>query len=155
MVMESMNGDIEKTERRRITMSSVSTASGLNKRFEYMKTNKNRQFYEAVVVHNLPSADNPNIKMWMEYALSTNTRVRNITGLIEKYISIKGKRCLDVGCAYGGMLIAMAERGAFPVGIDICEDYLELAKANFADNNREPHVYRKDITDTGDLECFF
>lgn len=124
------------------------------KRFRYMMTDKNNQFYEAIVVHNLPRADNPNIKMWMEYALSTNTRGRNITGLLEKYINIKDKNCLDVGCAYGGMLIAMAEKGAAATGIDICEDFLRLAQANFTDNNIKLPVYVKDITNIKDIECF-
>lgn len=48
-------------------------------------------------------------------------------------LDFKGKRVLDVGCAYGSHTIEMAKQGATVVGIDISNKWLELAEINARD----------------------
>jgi 2-polyprenyl-3-methyl-5-hydroxy-6-metoxy-1,4-benzoquinol methylase len=45
-------------------------------------------------------------------------------------IDLKGKRVLDVGCAYGAFTIEFAKLGCHVVGIDVNEKWLKLAEAN-------------------------
>jgi 2-polyprenyl-3-methyl-5-hydroxy-6-metoxy-1,4-benzoquinol methylase len=45
-------------------------------------------------------------------------------------LDLRGKRVLDVGCAYGGFSIAMAKAGAQVIGIDINPRFIDYARAN-------------------------
>lgn len=92
--------------------------------------------------------NDPRLKMYADFALSANDRGRKVADTIEKCTKISGKRFLDVGCAYGGFLVAFAEHGANEViGIDVDEQLLKLAEANFLDNNLNPLYYNADILD--------
>lgn len=46
-------------------------------------------------------------------------------------IDWRGKRVLDVGCAYAAFTIELAKLGAEVVGIDISQKWLELGKNQF------------------------
>jgi 2-polyprenyl-3-methyl-5-hydroxy-6-metoxy-1,4-benzoquinol methylase len=66
--------------------------------------------------------------IWFEYAYSTLGRGRNTLQKINEMIPLKGKNYLDVGCAYGGFLVAARELGAKRVyGIDVNDSLLEFA----------------------------
>lgn len=45
-------------------------------------------------------------------------------------IDFRGKKVLDVGCAYGSYSIELSHRGANVVGIDLSQKWLDLAVAN-------------------------
>lgn len=84
----------------------------------------------------------------VDFALNTNARGRQVVNIVRKYTPIKRKRFLDVGCAYGGFLVAFAEAGAKEVvGIDINEKLLKLARANASDNSINAIITRADILD--------
>jgi 2-polyprenyl-3-methyl-5-hydroxy-6-metoxy-1,4-benzoquinol methylase len=90
--------------------------------------------------------EDPLFKMYVSFALSANDRGRDAVGKLGKYTSIKGKRFLDVGCAYGGFLVAFAEQGASEVvGIDIDEKLLKLGCANVSDHNIEAKIIKQDL----------
>lgn len=73
-------------------------------------------------------------RMWVAFALSSNERGRVVVHEIQQYTKVRDKKCLDVGCAYGGFLAAFAASGAERVvGVDINRILLQLAAANLED----------------------
>ena len=60
-----------------------------------------------------------NVQAWRDYAARDIQRSREIVRQLRQRSPLRGKRVLDVGCGYGGMLIALAEQGAEAVGIEI------------------------------------
>jgi len=56
-------------------------------------------------------------------------RGREAAKQLQPWISIKGKRVLDVGCGYGGILLAMADAGAASIaGVEVDAERLHWAK---------------------------
>jgi glycosyltransferase involved in cell wall biosynthesis/2-polyprenyl-3-methyl-5-hydroxy-6-metoxy-1,4-benzoquinol methylase len=129
-------------------------AASIMQRFADLKTPRNRHFFRALAVHLAGSLDDPCLSMYFGFALSANDRGREAVGLIESIVPLAGKRALDVGCAYGGFLVALAERGAEPTGFDIDEALLALAEHNFRDVGRRYPVHRADVTLPADVAGF-
>jgi SAM-dependent methyltransferase len=92
--------------------------------------------------------------MYFEFALSANERGRKAAALIDSIMPLSGKRALDVGCAYGGFVVALDERGALPTGFDIDPQLLALAEHNFRDVGKRLPVYRADVTNPDDVARF-
>lgn len=68
-------------------------------------------------------------RTWAIYMLNAVERGRGVIGMLRDHGWREGIRFADVGCAYGGYLVAAAEAGATEVvGIDVDEDYLRLGK---------------------------
>ena len=124
------------------------------RRFDGLKTPHNRNFFHALAVHLAASHDDPCLPMYFEFALSANERGRKAANLIESIVPLAGKRTLDVGCACGGFLVALAECGAEPTGFDIDEALLALAEHNFRDVGRRYPVHRADVTNPADIAAF-
>lgn len=114
----------------------------------------NRSYFRALASHLAGLADDPCLPMYFQFALSANDRGRAVAELLSRHVQIAGKRHLDVGCAYGGFLIAFSERGAQSSGFDIDPTLLELGKANFVDSGRQPATYHKDVTRLQDIIGF-
>ena len=77
---------------------------------------------------------NPLQQMYVDFALSTTMRGREIQALVSPQVPLReGRRYLDVGCGYGGFLRAFAEAGFETVGIEIRANLAELSRANVAD----------------------
>lgn len=90
--------------------------------------------------------DDPLFRMYVSFAMSANDRGRDAARKLGKYTSIKGKRFLDVGCAYGGFLVAFAEQGASEVvGIDIDDSLLKLGRANVSDYDIKARIINQDL----------
>lgn len=68
----------------------------------------------------------------LSFPVSTNARGETLIDFIRATlrIDLKGMRCLDVGCAYGGFSLALAKAGAVVTGIDIAPGLLKYAEAN-------------------------
>jgi 2-polyprenyl-3-methyl-5-hydroxy-6-metoxy-1,4-benzoquinol methylase len=123
-------------------------------------TDQQKQFAKAlssfVGIDVTSEIKDPLKKMHVDFAMSTNDRGRYVAEIIENYIDIKNKRFLDVGCAYGGFLVAFAERGAADVvGIDINEGLLELARHNLSDNGIKANIMKADILEENLPEQIF
>lgn len=92
-------------------------------------------------------APTPTVQMWLDFALSSAERGRAAVGLLGGRQAVKGKRVLDVGCAYGGFLVAAAEAGARRVvGIDIDEGLLDLARLQLERHRRRSELLQLDVT---------
>lgn len=98
--------------------------------------------------------DDPTLPMHVEFALSANERGRRVADFLECRVPLAGKHTIDAGCAYGGFLVAMAERGARPQGIDVDASWLALARHNFADAGLDLPVHRADLTRPADIAPF-
>jgi len=87
------------------------------------------------------------VEMWLSFSLSSVERGRYAVDAMGGRPAVRGSRVLDVGCAYGGFLVAAAEAGARALtGIDISEDLLGLARLQLADNGVNADLHRIDIT---------
>ena len=91
---------------------------------------------------------NPTRRMHAEFQLSSILRGRNTVRSISELTTFTGKRVLDVGCAYGGFLVAAKEAGGKSVtGIDIGQHQLNLAKALLADYRCDAKLLCADVLD--------
>ena len=84
--------------------------------------------------------------VWSEFALSTNLRGSEVARKLRRYTKIRGKRYLDIGCAYGGYPIAFAAKGAEAVGIDINGHLLAVAAENVKDQRASVLLLERDVT---------
>jgi 2-polyprenyl-3-methyl-5-hydroxy-6-metoxy-1,4-benzoquinol methylase len=72
---------------------------------------------------------------WFEYAITTNTRGQWLVEQCARYLPQDARRFLDIGCGYGGVLVAFSKLELEVTGIDIDDDLLPLARANCLDHN--------------------
>jgi len=90
-----------------------------------------------------------NADQWSSYARREIQRGREIARLIRKRIPLAGRRALDVGCGYGGMLIVFAEQGAEAVGVEISEERARVGKKRLQDLGLEVDYRLDDICEPG------
>jgi SAM-dependent methyltransferase len=69
-----------------------------------------------------------NAEVWRRYARRDIQRGREIVRTIRQLMPLRGKRVLDVGCGYGGMMISMAEQGAKITGVEIDPERARMGK---------------------------
>lgn len=126
------------------------------KRFQRFLKSDNRHFHRAVCRHYQRDHESwPCLNLYFEYAMSTNDRGRVLAEKLAQYSEIAGKRYLDVGCAYAGFLVAMAERGAIETaGIDIDPRLLTLARANLKDQNLRAKIAQADLTKPEEIKSY-
>lgn len=111
-------------------------------------------FRGALLKYFKDSEGHPQYDVWLNYALSTNERGRELVKGLARFVpSLKGLRLLDIGSGYGGTSIAAAQEGAQAVGIEMGEAQLRLSKANLADNpGLTVEIHRMDAMDWSKLE---
>jgi SAM-dependent methyltransferase len=90
-----------------------------------------------------------NADKWSSYARREIQRGREIARLIRKRIPLAGRRALDVGCGYGGMLIVFAEEGAEAVGVEISEERARVGKQRLEDLGMQVDYRLDDICEPG------
>jgi SAM-dependent methyltransferase len=74
-----------------------------------------------------------NAGAWRSYAIREIQRGREIVRLVRQRIPLAGRRVLDVGCGYGGTLIAFAEQGARVVGVEVSEERARIGRKRLLD----------------------
>lgn len=74
-----------------------------------------------------------NAAVWRAYAWREIQRGREIARTIRHVTPLRGKRVLDVGSGYGGMLISMAEQGGDVIGIEIDPERTQMGRQRLAD----------------------
>jgi 2-polyprenyl-3-methyl-5-hydroxy-6-metoxy-1,4-benzoquinol methylase len=105
-------------------------------------------------IRDFEDVKDPMERMGLNFALSTIERGEAVKNLVSQYIQIEGKRYLDVGCAYGGFLVAFKKAGASEVvGVDIDPVLLVYCKALLQDHCLDVPSYQKDILEKGDIQA--
>ena len=90
-----------------------------------------------------------NAEVWRAYAWREIQRGREIVRMIRQVIPLRGKRVLDVGSGYGGMLISMAEQGAAITGIEIDPERARMGKQRLNELGLEVPYLEGDICEPG------
>jgi SAM-dependent methyltransferase len=90
-----------------------------------------------------------NVRAWRDYAARDIQRGREIVRQLRQRSPLRGKRVLDVGCGYGGMLIALAEQGADAVGIEIDAARSRVGDQRLRDLRLQVDWCQGDICDRG------
>jgi 2-polyprenyl-3-methyl-5-hydroxy-6-metoxy-1,4-benzoquinol methylase len=129
-------------------------AAEVSARFERFRTAENAGFYEALAAFKAFQVDNPALPMHFEYAVTANQRGRRAAERILRVAPLgrgglrrwRRPRVLDIGCAYGGFLVAFAERGASVTGIELDRRYLELAFVNLREQGVDGTLIEADAT---------
>ncbi len=88
-----------------------------------------QKFENLDEILNLPAPQS----VWFNFALSANVRGQRTYQALLPHMPTNARRYLDIGCGYGGSLVAFAQKGLEVVGIDIDDRLLDLAKANCLD----------------------
>lgn len=94
---------------------------------EYFPSDFRRRFDADQYVSGL------NAKVWREYALQDIQRARKLVSHLLQRTPLRGRKILDVGCGYGGLLIALAEQGADVTGIEIDSQRATIGRKRIAD----------------------
>jgi 2-polyprenyl-3-methyl-5-hydroxy-6-metoxy-1,4-benzoquinol methylase len=90
-----------------------------------------------------------NAAVWREYAWREIQRGREIVRMVRQVTELRGKRVLDVGSGYGGMLISMAEQGANVTGIEIDVERARIAQMRLKELKMEVPYIEGDICKPG------
>lgn len=120
-------------------------------RFSHFRTSTNQHFFAALTRHFAGIPNDPCLPMYFEFAITSNERGRKVAHLLGQQTELQGKRYLDVGCAYGGFLVAFAERGAQVTGFDLDSRLLALGSHNLRDHNLDAPLQLLDATNSGQL----
>ena len=136
------------------TIPSKSAEEKVASSFQHLLTERNEHFFTALTRHFADLYENPCLPMYFQFALSANDRGRAVVRILETRLNLKGKRYLDVGCAYGGFLVAFYEAGCEPSGIDLEPRLLGLARENFRDFGVNFNVSCGDITKPDEMAGF-
>ena len=90
----------------------------------------------------------PTAKMWAEFTLTSVERGWRAVERLGGPRAFRGRRVLDVGCAYGGFLVAAGHAGARElVGVDIDQKLLDLAGLLLSDHQATAKLTIADLTD--------
>ena len=94
--------------------------------------------------------DDPTVQMWIDFTLSSVERGRHAVTSMGGMEAFAGRQVLDVGCAYGGFLVAAKEAGAGRVvGVDINSKLIDLARLQLDDHHVSGELAIEDITSDG------
>ena len=113
---------------------------------EYLKYWYNSQNREMIDLQEIQNLEPPE-SIWFEFAMSTNWRGNEIAQSIRCYIPQKSKKYLDIGCGFGGFLIAFSKLGLEVTGIEIDHQRIILSRANCKDHQLFNCVFFKNILD--------
>lgn len=99
-------------------------------------------------VESAEELSDPTVRMWLDFALSTVERGREAVRRMGGHGTFSKREVLDVGCAYGGFLVAANEAGALSVtGIDINQGLLDTARLLMSDHRVDAELAIADITE--------
>ncbi len=142
------NITMETTENNRI-LQQVMQRYQIGDRFgtEYLKN-----WYKSEELSNL-DLDTLNLsplrQMYFDFALSTNLRGQDFYNEIAPYLPQGCKRYLDVGCGYGGFMVAFHNHGYEVAGVDISPALVNLSTLNLRDFDINAPVLQADILADG------
>jgi 2-polyprenyl-3-methyl-5-hydroxy-6-metoxy-1,4-benzoquinol methylase len=91
----------------------------------------------------------------LSFPISTNRRGEELVEFFKRTVALdlSRKRILDVGCAYGGLSIALAKAGGAVSGIDVSSRFIKYAEAN-ASNTVDVDFHVVDASGIGIRKLF-
>ena len=112
---------------------------------DYWQTTRGRteESLEAILSRPQPEP------LWFEFAMSTNQRAQAFFEAHRHCFSEHHRRYLDVGCGFGGFLVAFANNGFDVCGIELDPERMEFSKANCLDAGLEGVVQLCNILEDG------
>ena len=75
----------------------------------------------------------PPAPMWFDYALSTNYRGEQLYQTLRPFLPKGSQRYVDIGCGFGGSLVAYGRHGMEACGIEVDEERIRFARLNCQD----------------------
>jgi 2-polyprenyl-3-methyl-5-hydroxy-6-metoxy-1,4-benzoquinol methylase len=87
--------------------------------------------------------------MWFDYAMSTNQRGQDAVQLLRPYLPAGARRALDVGCGFGGFVVAFSQNGLESIGIELDPERVELSRANCLDHGLKDGIFQVSILEPG------
>jgi 2-polyprenyl-3-methyl-5-hydroxy-6-metoxy-1,4-benzoquinol methylase len=131
---------------------SAPAARRVAERFARFRSPGSGRFFEALAGHFAHLEDHPVLPLHFEYAATANERGERaaehlfalLPALGRRGVFARRPRVLDVGCAYGGFLVAFARRGARVAGIDIDPRYVRLAALNLREQGLDGDLVHGD-----------
>ena len=109
------------------------------------QSHADRDYFPPAFAKRLTTAEyavGHNAAVWREYAKREIQRGREIVRTIRQVTPLRGRRVLDVGSGYGGMLISMAEQGADVVGVEIDTERAQMGRRRLEDLGAQGSVSR-------------
>jgi len=91
------------------------------------------------------------LRIQLEYTLSANWRGRDLLRILNNWgvplepVAQGAKKYLDIGSAYGGLLIALENLGYDAFGIELSEKYGGLGKLNLRDSGSKATMWMGDF----------
>lgn len=86
-------------------------------------------------------------KMYVEFALTTNTRGASAFKNLKPYLGDHHKKYIDVGCAYGGFVVAFARAGYDAFGLEVDAGLARYGMLNCEDHRLHNRISVGSILD--------
>lgn len=118
----------------------------IHRLFHNFRTESNAKFFDQLTDHFLKKRA---LQVHFLYAITCNERGQDIMYTLGPYVNPADKEHLDVGCAYGGVVVAFVRNDAHSTGIDIEPIYLQLAKTNLECSGVSASLRHADASDPG------
>jgi 2-polyprenyl-3-methyl-5-hydroxy-6-metoxy-1,4-benzoquinol methylase len=122
-------------------------------RFANLGSEQNRRFFLELAEYYSSVRDSDSLPMHFEYGITANERGRALADRIAPHLEPRRglrkwrrPRMLDVGCAYGGFLVAFGKRGFRVVGIEKNPLLVRLAQTNLEENGVSADLVLGDAT---------
>lgn len=123
-------------------------------RFARLRKPESPAFFHALAEHFRHLRDHPVLPLHFEFAVTSNERGRVVAERIARLVDLGARRgvfrrrprVLDVGCAYGGFLVAFAGKGTRVTGIEIDRRLLVLAEINLREQGVDARLVEADAT---------
>jgi 2-polyprenyl-3-methyl-5-hydroxy-6-metoxy-1,4-benzoquinol methylase len=131
-----------------------SDAGEVARRFSRLRGEGNAAFFDALALHFAHLSGHPMLPLHFEYAATANQRGAAAAERLSRHAPLpravgwtrRRPRVLDVGCAYGGFLVAMGRRGASVTGIELDPRLLALARINLQEQAIDADLVQGDAT---------
>lgn len=145
-IPEAAGPDAGRSARPDATNVSERGAEKLAERFARYRRPGRDRFFLALTRHLSPFAETAVVDMYFQFAITTNERGQDVLRLMERFGSVAGLASLDVGCAYGGFVVAFSRAGARATGIDVDPALLGLGRLNLEDEGVAAALIEGDAT---------
>jgi 2-polyprenyl-3-methyl-5-hydroxy-6-metoxy-1,4-benzoquinol methylase len=110
---------------------------------DFLQKGQDRVFTSLQEILSLPAP----APMWFDYALSTNYRGEQLYQTVFPFLPNRSQRYLDIGCGFGGGLVAFGRQGMEVCGVEVDLERIEFSKINCQDYKIRAGVFSLSIVD--------